>query len=145
MTSQEEKEPYAHTYYQRHLFKRTDRKYAMDNLEVAIRLITRKYTDIIFVMTGVSGFIPLHCCLLYNQKFCYVRKEHTPHTDIVVESVDHITNWFFLDDQIETGTTLKRVKHEISKVYPNSIYRGSYLYLNSEFINVDGTTVSNVP
>lgn len=94
------------------------------------------------VCTGVSGVLfasPL--ALLMKKNLVIVRKNRDgSHSGRKVEAncaSDEVGKWIFVDDLVDSGATLKRVKSEMKLWSDAATYLGDYLYEMGRFENAE--------
>lgn len=111
----------------------------MTNLKDAIATLKVDCGDFdTIVCTGVSGVLfasPL--ALLMKKNLVIVRKaKDASHSSNRIEAncfADDVGKWIFVDDLIDSGKTLKRVKREMGLWAEDAEYLGNYLYEDGYF------------
>lgn len=102
-----------------------------------IRMIRRKKIKFdVLVGTGLSGIVPVVMVAQKLRKpFCIIRKGEKTHSYLTVEGMvpNDTERYLMIDDFVEEGTTVRRVKKQMKKV-TKAEFVGAVLYDSNRFI-----------
>jgi adenine/guanine phosphoribosyltransferase-like PRPP-binding protein len=119
----------------------------IDKLAKRLNTFYKKHSFDAIAFTGSSGAaVAYPLSYKCNIPLICIRKGHS-HFGCTYEGRTDIKNYIIIDDFIETGATIKRIKKEVKKVSKNAKLQAIFLYAGGSqgtYLDRYDTTVINV-